>query len=181
METKKREKLLMITTAAVLMLVLLNYAVINPLIDLWSEKSTRIRDLGKQLETGQKLISMGTNIHRQWNRMQTNCLPSNPSQAEAAMLKAFERWERTAGITRQSLRPQFKTTEDNYATLECNADYTADMDHLFRFLYEVEHDPLGVKIENIQLASRDDTGSQVSLQLQVSGLVMNPEKSGDQQ
>jgi len=50
-----------------------------------------------------------------------------------------------------------------------------------RLLYEIEKDPMGVKIQNMEITSRDETGQQLTLGLQVSGLILNPEKPPDQQ
>ena len=81
---------------------------------------------------------------------------------------------RIAGVTRVSIKPQWKQPEDDYMTLECRVDYTGDMSRLSRFLYEVENDPMGVKVDNVEISSRDDTGRQLTLGLEVSGLLLNP-------
>jgi hypothetical protein len=44
---------------------------------------------------------------------------------------------------------------------------------LTRFLYEVERDPLAVRVEAVELAARDNDASQLTLGLQVSGLLLN--------
>ena len=45
-----------------------------------------------------------------------------------------------------------------------------------RFLYHIEKDPLGVKVDAMELQSRDTEGTQLALIIQVSGLVLNPPK-----
>jgi len=45
---------------------------------------------------------------------------------------------------------------------------------LSRFIYDVEKGPLGLKLESVDLTSRDNTGKQLSLGLQISGLVLTP-------
>jgi len=47
---------------------------------------------------------------------------------------------------------------------------------LTRFLHEVESDPLALRVDSVELASRDRTGAQLTLGLQVSGLVLSTEK-----
>jgi hypothetical protein len=37
----------------------------------------------------------------------------------------------------------------------------------------VEKDPLALKVETIEITSRDDNGQQLALALQVSGLLLN--------
>ena len=43
-----------------------------------------------------------------------------------------------------------------------------------RFLYDIEKDPLALKIDSVELSARDDGGDQLALGLQVSGLLLSP-------
>ena len=45
---------------------------------------------------------------------------------------------------------------------------------LSRFLYEVENDPMALKIESLELGARDKEGRLLALGLQLSGLVLIP-------
>jgi hypothetical protein len=40
-----------------------------------------------------------------------------------------------------------------------------------RLLYDLETDPMALKVEGLELTARDERGEQVSLGLQVSGLM----------
>jgi hypothetical protein len=121
------------------------------------------------------MVKHQDSITGHWEQMRTNALPPNVSQAEAQMLKSFDRWERTSGIARLSIKPQWKgEAEDEYMTLELRADYAGDVDRITRFLYEVEKDPVGLKVDSVEISSRDDNGRQLALGLQVSGLLINP-------
>ena len=44
---------------------------------------------------------------------------------------------------------------------------------LSRFLYNIEKDPMALKIESVEITARDKEGAQLSLGLQISGLVLN--------
>ena len=56
-----------------------------------------------------------------------------------------------------------------------NAAWTppATSARLSRFLYSVERDPMALKLELVELGARDKDGQQLSLGLQLSGLVLN--------
>jgi len=43
---------------------------------------------------------------------------------------------------------------------------------LSRFLYDIEKDPMALKLESVELSTRDNTGQQLTLDLQISGLVL---------
>jgi hypothetical protein len=61
-------------------------------------------------------------------------------------------------------------------TLECRVDGFGNLSALTRFLYDVEKDPMALKVEAVEIAARDNDGQQLSLALQVSGLLLNPQQ-----
>jgi hypothetical protein len=42
------------------------------------------------------------------------------------------------------------------------------------FLFHIEDDPMALKIESVEITSRDKDGQQLSLGLQISGLALSP-------
>ena len=66
--------------------------------------------------------------------------------------------------------------QDDYKTLECRADVAGNLQSIAHFLYQVERDPLGVKVDTLELTTRNPEGSQLALVIQVSGLLLNPSK-----
>ncbi len=172
METKNREKMLAIAAGAALGLLLLNYLVISPLIDAWQSRTKQIKDLNEKIANGAMLVRRQDVVEGSWDRMRTNALDSNPAAAEKQLFTAFDHWVTTSGATEGSFRPQIQETDDNYSTVDCRADVTGDMQTLLHFLYNMEKDPLGVKIESFELTSRDDNGRQLTLGLDLSGLVL---------
>ena len=180
MEIKDRQKMLVIAAGTCLALLLGDSFVYAPLSASWKERSERIADLRQKLDQGTSIVGHERVIRAHWDEMRTNALPSNVSLAETQMFKAFSDWERASGVTRVSIRPQWKQSEEDYMTLECRADYTGDMDKISRFLYELEKDHTGVKVENVELASRDDAGQQLTLGIEISGLMLTPPQSTQQ-
>jgi hypothetical protein len=43
-----------------------------------------------------------------------------------------------------------------------------------RFLHDIEKDPMALKLQNVELSSHDNNGQQLTLGLQISGLVLTP-------
>ncbi|HUD45661.1 MAG TPA: hypothetical protein VMR33_02470 [Candidatus Baltobacteraceae bacterium] len=172
METKNREKMLAIAAGAALALLLLNYLVISPLIDGWHSRTRQIKDLRDKISNGAMLIRRQDTVEARWDYMQTNALDSNPAAAERQLFTAFDHWVSQSGATEGSFRPQLQETDDNYSTVDCRADVSGDMQTLLHFFYNMEKDPLGVKIESFELTSRDDNGRQMTLGLDLSGLVL---------
>jgi Tfp pilus assembly protein PilO len=148
----------------------------SPLTASWKKRATRIADLRKEVSQGEQLLERESTLRSRWQVMATNTLPANASAAQDTMLKAFERWSQASRISLTSIRPQWKRTDDDYMTLECRADAQGNLQALTRFLYEVEKDPLALKVESIEITARDNDGQQLGLALQVSGLLLNPQE-----
>ena len=176
MKIKNRQQLLMFAAIAVVALFAADKLLLTPLGNLWTERSKGIADLRKKVENGTRLAQRETNLRSRWEQMLTNTLPNNPSLAEQQVLRAFDRWSQDSRISITSISPQWKHDADEYMTLQCRVEAAGSLNTLSRFLYDVEKDPMALKLEIVELSSRDAEGQQLALGLQVSGLVLTPQE-----
>ena len=56
--------------------------------------------------------------------------------------------------------------------MECRADVTGNSLTIGKFLDNLEADPLGIRLQSLELTSRDDNGQQLSLGLELNGLLL---------
>jgi hypothetical protein len=166
---ENRQHVLAALAIAVVGLLLLDKLVITPLIAGWKERSLRIADLQKSITQGSALLARGETIRERWSNMQTNTLQE--ASAERKILEAFQRWSEKSNISISSIQPN-KRTEEDHISLECRANASGRVEALARFLYEIEHDPMALRVENLEITSRDESGRTLSLALQVSGLIL---------
>lgn len=171
MEIKDRQKVLLIVAVACVLALIGNSLILNPLISSWKSRAQRISDLRSSVTQGQVLIDHEDAIRRRWDNMRTNTLPANTSVAETEFIKTFDRCARESGITVVSYRPQWKQNDD-YTTYECRADINGNIETIARFLYELEKDPMALKVDSMEIATHDDKGQQLSLGIQISGLLL---------
>ena len=179
METKNRQKVLLIVVAAGILLWLCDSFAFEPLIASWHARADRIVKLRQQVDDGNRMLSREASLNGRWDEMRSNSLPTDVSLAEAQMLKAFDRWERASGITRVSIKPQWKS-EDQYMTVEWRADYSGDLTRIKSFLYQIEKDPMGLKLDTVEISSHDDNGQTLTLGLQVSALRLGAPPESEQ-
>jgi hypothetical protein len=174
MPIKNRQQFLIIVAGVVFGLLIADALVLSPLLKSWQARSERITDLRKKVADGEKLLQRADALSLRWAQMQTNALPrNNNSLAEQQVLKAFDKWSQEARISVNSITPQWKRDSEEYQTLECRVDASGTVGTLARFLFDVERDPMALKVESVQITSRDKDGQNLSLSLQVSGLVLN--------
>jgi hypothetical protein len=174
MNLNKRQQLLGILAIGAVALLAGDRLVFTPLTRLWKDRSEQLAQTKKSFEHGTQVLAREKVIRERWDRMRTNTLSSEISVAESEVWRAFDRWSQGNGITINGLKPQWKHNADDYATLECRVDATGTLPQITRFLYEIEKDPLGIKVDILEMTARDDRGQQLTLNLQVSGLQLNP-------
>ena len=176
MNLNKRQQILAILAIVAVGLYVADKLVFTPLMQSWDARTKRVAQLKKDVEEGTGLLKHETSWSEQWDRMRKNSLASAKPEAESQMLKAFERWSQQGGVSVSSIRPQWKEAEEDFKTLECRADVAGNLAAITKFLYQIERDPLGVKVDSLELTARNAEGSQLALVIQVSGLLLNPPK-----
>lgn len=174
-DLKNRQQLLVLLAAGAIALLAADRLLITPLSNSWKARSNRIADLNKQVVSGRGLVERERSLRGRWEQMRANTLPNDASQAEQRVLKAFDNWAQRSRVTLLSISPQWKHDSDEHMTLECRVEASGDLGTVSRFLYELEHDPMALRLQGIEISSRDNDGLQFALGLQVSGLVLTPE------
>ena len=174
MQIRNRQQLLIIVAGVAFGLLIADALILTPLTKAWKACSVRIADLRKQVDAGEKLLKRADALTSRWSQMLTNVLPNNHSEAEQKVLGAFDKWSQDARISVNSITPQWKQERDEaYQTLQCRVDAAGSVGTLAKFLFNVERDAMALKVESVEITSRDKDGANLSLGLQISGLVLN--------
>ena len=176
MKIENRQQVLVVAVAVAAALLVGNSLIYEPLSKWWSARAQQITQLRKQVSDGKQLVNREKGIRSHWEEMRTNTLPNNTSLAEQQLLKAFDTWSRDSGATITGILPQWKNDTDDYQTLNCRVEASGNLTALSQFLYDIEKSPMALKLETVELSARDTGGQQLTLGLQISGLVLNSKK-----
>ena len=176
MQTNNRQQLLTLVALTALVLLVGDRFILTPLVKSWNERSARIIELRKNVSKGAQILDREPTVRTRWKEMSTNTLASDNSEAEDQVFKAFDRWAQESRISISSIKPQWKHNSEDYLTLECRVDAAGNLAALTRFLYNIERDALALKVDAVEITSRDNNGSQLALGLLVSGLVLTPKE-----
>jgi Tfp pilus assembly protein PilO len=147
----------------------------TPLSNLWSARSAQIKDLRAKISEGKTLVQREVVVRDRWGNMSTNALPNNSSLAEQQLLKSFDTWSRETGAEISSIMPQWKNDSTNYMTLNCRVEAAGNLGTLSQFLYRIEKGTMALKLDSVELGAHDPTWQQLTLGLQISGLVLLPQ------
>jgi len=172
MKIKNRQQFLVVLTIAVAALFVGDRLIFEPLGNWWTVRSQKIATLRKQVNEGKLLLQREQAIRSHWDQMRTNTLPANTSLAEQQVLKSFDNWSQESDASITSITPQWNNDATNYLTVDWRVEASGDLGTLTRFLYDIEKGPTALKLESVDLSARDDTGQQLTLGLQISGLVL---------
>ena len=174
MQIKNRQQMLIIGAIIAVALFAGDELILTPLTKVWNTRAARIAELRKQIDQGKGMVEreQRSSIRSRWEQMTSHALPNNNSAAEQQVYKAIDLWAQDSGVTLAAITPQWKHDSDDYMTFECRVDATGDMGKLSRFLYSVERDPMALKLELVELNARDKEGQQLSMGLQLDGLVL---------
>lgn len=176
MQSRNRQQLLVLAAIGAVLLLTGDRLVLSPLLKAWDGRAKRIAELRKQVAEGRMLLQREQSLRSRWQEMTRHALPNNTSAAEQQVFKAIDIWAQDSGVAISAITPQWKHESDDYMNFECRVDAAGDLGKLSRFLYSVERDPAALKLELVELGARDKEGQQLSLGLQLSGLVLLPKK-----
>jgi Tfp pilus assembly protein PilO len=167
----RQQFLVVLTVAAAALFVGVNF-IITPLGGWWSSRQKQIKELRVKVTEGRQLIKREDSIGRRWEDMQANALPANTSLAESQVLKAVDDWSRNSGAEVTSLMPQWKSESTNYLTLACRVETAGNLSALSQFLYALEKGPMALRLDAIELGTRDKEGQQLTLGVEINGLAL---------
>jgi hypothetical protein len=140
----------------------------------WKGQSDRIAQLQVQLNQGRSRLAQEQIIRSRWESLRRNALPSDSSAAEQKFFQAVDRWASDSRVSITAITPQWKRDADDYMTYQARVETSGNLSALSRFLFEMEKDPLALKLEAVELGTRDKEGKLLSMAVQASALVLNP-------
>lgn len=176
MDDPKRQRLLLITALVCFTLLAGDKLIATPLIGYWQARSEDIEKLQLSITKGDSLINRERALRKRWLEMKRDALPEQAPLAEYMVLQAVDRWVNDSRVAILSFKPQWKDQDEKYVRLECRASLQGSIQEITQFLFELERDPLSLKMEDFDLASRDDDGKELTLALVFSGLQFKPEE-----
>lgn len=175
MQIKDRQQFLTVLAIIAIALLVLDKMLLPPLTKFWHDRSQRISDLKNEVKDGEWLLSRKARIRSEWADIQAAALTNNTTLAQEQMFRAIDRWTESSGVSINSETPQWKEGSDaSYKTVEFRVDAAGSIDRVSRFLYDLENDPMALKLQTVELTSSDNSGQQLALGVQISGLVLTP-------
>jgi hypothetical protein len=171
MNPNNRKQLLMIIAIVMVGLWVADKVIFTPLTNLYKARSLEAADLRKYILENKGKIQQEPIMQRRWDDMSKRTLPQTTSEAEGMLFNAIEKWKQDTRVTVNTIRPQWKSgASDDYSVLECRIDAAGTMDTIARFVDQIEHSSMALKVESMEVTTSDKNGQQMTLALMISGL-----------
>lgn len=164
----KRERILAIVVAVVGALFVLDGYVVGPLLASLSSMNDRRDQLQSELAAATQLIETHPRLEERWGDMIEGGLWDNPAQAEAQVFTSLREWSELAGLSLASIKPQTSPGDDELAEMRFVASCQGSMRAVARFLWLAESATSPVRIEKLQLTSKQEGADDLTLTLHLS-------------
>lgn len=175
MISAKEKRLLIIALAAIALLIGDKY-IFSPAFAKRNEIKAQKDSASAQLEKAQNLIRSSKSVSGRWQSYQDSGLSAEPQELESTLLRFVDETSRSCGLTLSFVQPGDTDIENGFGTLEYQISGAGSMRSVTRFLYEVETAQLPVKVESFQAGASDESGRNITVQINISALFIAPEK-----
>ncbi|MDB6055176.1 MAG: hypothetical protein JWN25_2699 [Verrucomicrobiales bacterium] len=171
MNPNNRKQILIIVAIVVVGLWVADKVIFTPLTNLWKTRAEDVTNLRKKITQNKGKLQLATVMDNRWEAMKKQTLPKTTSEAEGLLLNSMDKWSQETRVSVSNIKPNWKhgATED-YSVLECRVDALGTMDAIARFINQIEHSQMALKVESLELTTHDNNGQQMTLALMISGL-----------
>ena len=166
----KREKLLLTVALLAVAILIGDRLVLGPLVDSWQARKKEIEKLEENINKGNKLLPREEATMKKWRTYLRDNLNNTNSIAEDEVLRAIEKWTGDSGVLLTSIKPQWQNHDDRYQTYDVRLVAEGTMQEAVEFVHAIESDELPLKIEQLELASREKTGQLINVSIHFTGL-----------
>jgi hypothetical protein len=177
LELKNRQQLLAVVAIGLVAVWIGDRLLFTPLGAAWKDRADQVAKTRKDFVQGTQLLKREQTLETRWQDMAAGLLSNDVSAAQSQLCGSLYRWAQERRVVITSIKPAWRRPEPDHATLECRVEASGNLGALTQFLYDVERGQIALRVEDVELSSRDDSGQQLTLNLQLSGLVLKPKQT----
>ena len=176
----KREKYIAIGASAAIALLVLDQAVVDPLISKRDEIESRQSTLQTQLDDADTVFTRERRLKKIWSELEAGGLSLDPSQAEGQALRSIIAWADKAGVSLSALKPERSSDERKFEVISFNVTGTGAMPDVARLLWAIETAPIPLRVTDMQITPRKEGTDDLSTRISVSALCLPPQATNGQ-
>ena len=168
MNLRRREKLLALAAAAVVLLWLLDSLVLTPVWEGYRHDRAQALAVQQELFKAEQLLRRAEDLEAHHRGRMAAGLALPTSQAEGKMLEAIEQWANRSGLRNVSMRPERADPENGVQAIRCRVTAEGPMSALVGTCWRMETASIPLRIEHLRVSAPDSTADRLSLQFDIS-------------
>ena len=174
MIASKRERIIGLLTAGVLVVLALDRLVLAPLTERRRTVEAQVEEARADVQLAEVLLDNRGRMDELWDAMLAGGIKAEVPEAESQALNALRDWAKDAGVTLTSLKPDRAETAQHFRVVYVGATCTGSMRSITEFLWRVQTTQIPMRVTLMQISARKPGTDDLSLQLSVSTLCLAP-------
>ncbi len=171
MALTKRELNLLIFCMAAIVILLSDKYVISPILAARTATSEQRAEISAQKQENVIIVNTsGPAAQRKWKQMQKDGLVDNSAKAESQVINYLNELSTRHRILLSSIQPNHGEKKDGIGIIEFIIAGNAQALNCYEFIWNIETTPIPLKIQSLQISSKDTSSGQVSIQLKISSI-----------
>jgi hypothetical protein len=166
----KREKYIAIASIAGLTILVLNFAVYDPLVQQLDAIDAQRLTATKKMDDALNVFEQQRQLNPVWKEMKASGLKSDSNEAESQAQHAIDDWAQFSGVVLTSLKRERANSEDKFTVSSYHVTARGPMPAVSRFLAFFEMSPIPMRINDMQISALKEGTDNLSIQMTVSTL-----------
>lgn len=179
MVLSKREKYIGIGAITAVLLLGINYFIIDPYESKLDDLNSAQKDANKTLADNKLILYKQDHLKPAWQELLGTGLEGDYSDAQRQTQQALQTWARNATITLNSINSVGAPVQHGvFQIINFNVDFDDNgqpsMRHIANLLWSMESADIPIRIDDLKIQSTREGSDQLSIKLIVSVLYMPP-------
>ena len=174
MPLSNRERVILITAAALVGVFLLDQLALTPAWQWRQDLADRRQITEQEARRVAWLIDQYPILEQRWKKMTRAGLAATASDAESEAYHAIRDWAHASGLRLQAINPERVIDDSTLPIIAFRATGIGPMRAISAFLKHLDESSIALRIEQLQIVSRRDGQDDLTLELRLSTL-FNPE------
>jgi hypothetical protein len=173
----KREKNVGIVAGAAMVILLLNFVVVDPLMERRDRLENQKAQANAVLAAKVSVLKKSKDDDPRWKEILRSGLLKDASAAESQAYSAVTSWARESGLNPPPSLKTDHTEKDgkDFYKITIRATANAGMSQIARFLWHFENANLPIRVTELNVTSRKEGTDDLSLSMSFTTIYMAPE------
>lgn len=164
-----RERRILQVSAACLLLLLVDVAVVRPVEELYTATQAQVAEAERTLTRNMTNLTRKESVEAEYEKYRAFVRPAgNDEEENAGLLSELEQVARSNQVVLLDMRPREAKTSEFHKEYGADLDAEAEMKGLVAFLHQVEQSPQLMKVASARFTPKGDKSTTVKARISIT-------------